>query len=78
MELMETLRSGASFDCMIQQTKSDDLASVIGYVNQIKQIFLQPFCSAHLGRPRAFSWPSVFAVKLCPHFEEPFHDSKAP
>jgi hypothetical protein len=37
MELMETLRSGASFDCMIQQTKSDDLASVIGYVNQIKQ-----------------------------------------
>jgi hypothetical protein len=75
MELMETLQSGASFNCMIQQTNSDDVASVIGYVNQI---FLQPICSAHLGRPRAFSWPSVFAVKLCPHFEEPSHDGKAP
>jgi hypothetical protein len=61
MELMETLRSGASFDCMIKQTKSDDLASVIGYVNQIKQIFLQPILFSTFGATTGF----FVAVGLC-------------
>jgi hypothetical protein len=46
---------------MIKQTKSDDLASVIGYVNQIKQIFLQPILFSTFGTTTGF----FVAVGLC-------------